>query len=156
MAKRMARWFWRLKNLTFATVYAMFGNAHHRWAFFCGMGGAGRRIRGHSVDMDRTQVIFTGSMLTLLLAMWAWMAVGAWPVSWVEWRAEHGDQRAVGYLLDQAYKANDAEAAGKWHDFQDDVTERDILFMEPESRNIMRKLWEAQGKPTPLLDKIND
>lgn len=104
--------------------------------------------------MDRTQVVFTGLMLALVLAMWSWMAVGAWPVEGIRWRAELGDQRAIMEMYKRALKASDASEMANWGRRLKQPTQNDVMFMGAESRKAMKPLLEAQGKDTQLLDVL--
>ncbi|RYG58268.1 MAG: hypothetical protein EON60_13555 [Alphaproteobacteria bacterium] len=84
-----------------------------------------------------------------------WMAVGVWPREWVERRAEWGDRLAIEEMFKRTIREGDMDIHSYWARKNGDITERDILFMEPSSRKIMKKLFEAQGKDTPLLDIVD-
>lgn len=99
--------------------------------------------------------MFTAGMLALTLLCWGWMAVGAWPIGALWYRAELGDQLAVLEMYKRSLASMDHLAMAHWGTKLKDMSERDVLFMDVHSRKVMKLGFEAGGKDTPLLDILD-
>ena len=104
--------------------------------------------------METQDVLFGIGAVCLTVFACAWMAVGAWPREWVEWRAEWGDRLAIEEMFKRTGLESDMDIHSYWANKKGEVTERDVLFMDPSARKTMRLYFEARGQDTPLLDVL--
>ncbi len=104
--------------------------------------------------------LFCGLMvllaLVLMLALSFWHSVRSWPEPWLVKRAWWGDEDAMWEMARRADNEGDGDSFLYWSGLVGGQEERDMLFMLPRDREIMRKLMLAQGKATPLLDVVGD